>query len=426
MNPLFPIALGALMVAAVAADRWVVRWGLPGPIPLFLIGLLVPDQLFPLMSRVNGLQRLDAYVASLLLFAAGFQLSRQLLRSRPLLRAGLLLALPGTLVSIGAMTLVIHAVIAGLIGLHWAPPMTPVGRHVLALALAICLAPSDWAFFTFMTRRIANFEPELGQLFDFEAALGSAMTLLVGAAAIDALKHLDQGPIAATVVSGVVAGSVSVLGGLALAVGSGTVLAVLMTLAMHQVAHHRSHQVVLVLGFLFLGFGSQALVGHGGLLCALVMGMVSSLLLDRRGLGAEKHELVMEIEAINLVAEAVIFFFAGVTVVAYRLPLALCLILVLLAVLALLRPLVVAIFTQGSGLSPAKQRFLGSWSAKGAMSIGLAAAAPELIHTGTRPETPVLDQFLEHGLLLEVVVGVVLISMVVQSVIVPRLHRRLP
>jgi hypothetical protein len=297
---------------------------------------------------------------------------------------------------------------------------------VLALALAICLAPSDWAFFTFMTRRIANFEPELGQLFDFEAALGSAMTLLVGAAAIDALQHLDQGAIAATVEAGVVTGSVSVLGGLALAVGSGTVLAVLMMLAMHQVAHHRSHQVVLVLGFLFLGFGSQALVGHGGLLCALVMGIVSSLLLDRRGLGAEKRELVMDIEAINLVAEAVIFFFAGVTVVAYRLPLALCLILVLLAALALLRPLVVAIFTQGSGLSPAKQRFLGSWSAKGAMSIGLAAAAPELIHTGTRPETPVLDQFLEHGLLLEVVVGVVLISMVVQSVIVPRLHRRLP
>jgi NhaP-type Na+/H+ or K+/H+ antiporter len=361
-----------------------------------------------------------------LLFAAGFQFSRQLLRSRPLLRAGLLLALPGTLVSIGAMALVIHAVIAGLISLHWAPPMTPVGRNVLALALAICLAPSDWAFFTFMTRRIPNFEPELGQLFDFEAALGSAMTLLVGAAAIDALQHLDQGAIAATVEAGVVTGSVSVLGGLALAVGSGTVLAVLMTLAVHQVAHHRSHQVVLVLGFLFLGFGSQALVGHGGLLCALVMGMVSSLLLDRRGLGAEKRELVMEIEAINLVAEAVIFFFAGVTVVAYRLPLALCLILVLLAVLALLRPLVVAIFTQGSGLSPAKQRFLGSWSAKGAMSIGLAAAAPELIHIGTRPETPVLDQFLEHGLLLEVVVGVVLISMVVQSVIVPRLHRRLP
>jgi hypothetical protein len=426
MNPLFPIALGALMVAAVAADRWVVRWGLPGPIPLFLIGLLMPDQAFPLMSSPESLLRLDAYGASLLLFAAGFQFSRQLLRSRPLLRAGLLLALPGTLVSIGAMALVIHAVIAGLIGLHWAPPMTPVGRNVLALALAICLAPSDWAFFTFMTRRIPNFEPELGQLFDFEAALGSAMTLLVGAAAIDALQHLDQGAIAATVEAGVVTGSVSVLGGLALAVGSGTVLAVLMMLAMHQVAHHRSHQVVLVLGFLFLGFGSQALVGHGGLLCALVMGIVSSLLLDRRGLGAEKRELVMDIEAINLVAEAVIFFFAGVTVVAYRLPLALCLILVLLAALALLRPLVVAIFTQGSGLSPAKQRFLGSWSAKGAMSIGLAAAAPELIHTGTRPETPVLDQFLEHGLLLEVVVGVVLISMVVQSVIVPRLHRRLP
>jgi len=426
MNPLFPIALGALMVAAVAADRWVVRWGLPGPIPLFLIGLLMPDQAFPLMSSPESLLRLDAYGASLLLFAAGFQFSRQLLRSRPLLRAGLLLALPGTLVSIGAMALVIHAVIAGLIGLHWAPPMTPVGRNVLALALAICLAPSDWAFFTFMTRRIPNFEPELGQLFDFEAALGSAMTLLVGAAAIDALQHLDQGAIAATVEAVVVTGSVSVLGGLALAVGSGTVLAVLMMLAMHQVAHHRSHQVVLVLGFLFLGFGSQALVGHGGLLCALVMGIVSSLLLDRRGLGAEKRELVMDIEAINLVAEAVIFFFAGVTVVAYRLPLALCLILVLLAALALLRPLVVAIFTQGSGLSPAKQRFLGSWSAKGAMSIGLAAAAPELIHTGTRPETPVLDQFLEHGLLLEVVVGVVLISMVVQSVIVPRLHRRLP
>jgi len=422
MNPLFPIALGALMVAAVAADRWVVRWGLPGPIPLFLIGLLVPDQAFPLMSSPESLLRLDAYGASLLLFAAGFQLSRRLLRSRPLLRAGLLLALPGTLVSIGAMALVIHAVIAGLIGLHWAPPMTPVGRHVLALSLAICLAPSDWAFFTFMTRRIPNFEPELGQLFDFEAALGSAMTLLVGAAAIDALKHLNRGAIAATVE----AGGVSVLGGLALAVGSGTVLAVLMTLAVHQVAHHRSHQVVLVLGFLFLGFGSQALVGHGGLLCALVMGMVSSLLMDRRGLGAEKQELAMEIEAINLVAEAVIFFFAGVTVVAYRLPLAICLVLALLAVLALLRPVVVALFAQGSGLSPAKQRFLGSWSAKGAMSIGLAAAAPELIHAGTRPETPVLDQFLEHGLLLEVVVGVVLISMVVQSGIVPLLHRRLP
>jgi NhaP-type Na+/H+ or K+/H+ antiporter len=156
------------------------------------------------------------------------------------------------------------------------------------------------------------------------------------------------------------------------------------------------------------------------------MGFVVSILLSGEDTEDEKEILSVQLESINIASESLIFFMAGLAVdlsVGF-LP-TIFAALILLGVVWILRPLTVFLFFRGSSFLDMRERqFLSLWAPKGAISMALAITIPDLIEQSGIPFERVIHPVSE-SFIVDAVCFTVVLSMLIKSLILPALHRRL-
>ena len=186
-------------------------------------------------------------------------------------------------------------------------------------------------------------------------------------------------------------------------------------------------QLVLVaFGFTILGYVfSDVSLRHGGYLCALVMGIVTSLSYRSSSTEDEIEFLSDELESLNIACEAILFFAIGLGLNAKSffidLPIA---VYVWLGVIAI-RPVCVWLFLRGQTIATEEKRVLSSWSPKGAVSMALVVQAPVLLEEMFEINLSELVPSQAYHLMANSVCGAVIISMLVKSVVIPRFYERI-
>jgi NhaP-type Na+/H+ or K+/H+ antiporter len=90
-----------------------------------------------------------------------------------------------------------------------------------------------------------------------------------------------------------------------------------------------------------------------------------------------------------------------------------------------LRPITVYLFFRGSDfLNNRERQFLSLWAPKGAISMALAITIPDLIEESGIPFQRVIHPVSE-SFVVDVVCFTVVLTMLIKSLVLPPLHRRL-
>jgi len=412
--PIQLAAIGLVLVLSIVIDRYALRVGIPGALALFGVGVAIQ----PLTRTAFDHRRFeDLHVIALclLLFYSGVKICRRYFNRKEFLIPSLLLSVVGVFIVIGVGGALMYAGLGTLVPGFLAGPQ-PL---LIALALVYCMAPQDWGAFSFIVKRVDRFSERIRGILEFETAISAAITLVVGQALFEFFTEEATSTMTSNAVN-VFVSSVSegiVIGG---------ILGYLLSLTIQRFAVERAQSIDLAIGFVMIGYGFNAWIGQGGLICSLVMGFVVSILLSNKENEDEKDMLSVQLESINIASETLIFFMAGLAV-DLRIGFAPAFLagLLLLLVVWMLRPLMVLIFFRKTDfLDHSERQFLASWEPKGAISMALAIAIPDLIEkTGIAFEriiNPVSEAFITDTVCFAVVM-----SMLIKSLLLPPLHRYL-
>ncbi len=90
-----------------------------------------------------------------------------------------------------------------------------------------------------------------------------------------------------------------------------------------------------------------------------------------------------------------------------------------------IRPVCVRLFLRGETIATDEKRVLSSWSPKGAVSMALVVQAPVLLEEMFQINLIELAPLQAYQLMANSVCGAVIISMLVKSVFIPKLHERI-
>ena len=413
----FPIQLalvGAVLVLSIVVDRYALKIGIPGALALFGIGVaLQPTS--SLGYEHKFFEDLHVIALCLLLFYSGVKLCRRYFHRKDFLVSSLLLSIVGIFIFVAIGSLVMFAALSLIYG-----EFRSSGQPLLvAMALAYCMAPQDWGAFTFVVKRVERFSDRILGVLEFETAVSAAMTLVTGEVLFAFFSKRAADEMAFKVVD-------VFFGGIFLGLCIGVVLGYALAVVIRRFAVERSQTIDLAIGFVLIGYGLNTLLGQGGLICSLVMGFVVSVLLSHQETEDEKEMLSIQLESINIASESLIFFMAGLAVdLSVGVLQTLLAALVLLMIVWIIRPLTVGLFFRRNPfLSPREFQFLSLWAPKGAISMALAITIPDLIEeSGMRFETvinPVSESFI-----VDAVCFAVVFSMLIKSLILPVLHKRL-
>ena len=419
MDPLgsLPIqlaAIGAILVFSIVIDRYALRVGIPGALALFGAGVAIQP-----MSNVafdhKGFEDLHVIALCLLLFYSGVKICRRYFKLQQFVVPSLLLSILGVFIVIAVGSVVMYYALSA-VNAEYVTSEQPL---LIALALAYCIAPLDWGAFSFIVKRVDRFSDRVMGVLEFETAISAAITLVIGEALFQFFTDQGTSTMASKAVD-IFVGSVSQ------GVVIGAVLGYLLAATIKRFALERSQSIDLAIGFVMIGYGFNTWIGQGGLVCSLVMGFVVSILLSAKDTQDEKEMLSVQLESINIASESLIFFMAGLAVdlsVGF-LP-AIFAAVILLCVVWVLRPLTVYLFFKGSDFLDGRERqFLSLWSPKGAISMALAITIPDLIEESGIPFERVIHPVSE-SFIVDAVCFTVVLSMLIKSLILPPLHRRL-
>ena len=407
-------AIGAILVFSIVIDRYALRIGIPGALALFGAGVAIQ----PMSSAGfdhKGFENLHVIALCLLLFYSGVKICRRYFKRQEFVAPSLLISVFGVFIVIAVGALVMYYALSA-INAEYVTSEQPL---LIALALAYCIAPLDWGAFSFIVKRVERFSDRVMGVLEFEAAISAAMTLVIGQALFEFFTNQGTTTMASRAVN-IFVGSISQ------GIVIGAVLGYLLAATIKRFAVERSQSIDLAIGFVMIGYGFNTWIGQGGLVCSLVMGFVVSILLSGKESQEEKEILSVQLESINIASESLIFFMAGLavdlsvgfipTVLAAG---------ILLCVVWVLRPLTVALFFKGSNFLDKRERqFLSLWAPKGAISMALAITIPDLIEASGIPFERVIHPVSE-SFIVDAVCFTVVLSMLIKSLILPPLHRRL-
>ena len=412
------LCLSLLLISSIVFDKLGAKLGMPGSIFLFFSGLFFhisgyDFDLFPL-------EELHVVSLSILLFFSGLSFEGSLLRKNKVLPNSIYLAIFGTFVS-----MVFWLFYLGLgfsffqsnFGYLEGVPSSIV--WLAAVAAVFSLAVQDWNAFVFVSKKIKNFRFVISNIFKVETAVSAAIS--VALAEILVLIWVTLNPeyanfanirILISIVRGVFIGSVS-----------GLILGFLLTYTIRFFLTSKPQLILAAVSFTFIGYSiSFFAVQQGGYLCALVMGITTSLSYRNNSTEDEIDFLSEQLESLNIACEAILFFAIGLVLQPglffAHLPVA----LYAWVGVILIRPITVHLFFRCDAVSIAEKKILAAWSPKGAISMALIVTAPLLLEdtfgikvSEILPETSIT-------FMSDVVCGAVLISIAFKAFVVPRLH----
>ena len=412
--PLQLAAIGAVLVLSIVIDRYALRIGIPGALALFGAGVAIQPMSESAFDH-NSFESLHVIALCLLLFYSGVKICRRYFRRQEFVVPSLLLSIFGVFIVIAVGSVVMYYAL-GAINSQYQTSEQPL---LIALALAYCVAPLDWGAFTFIVKRVERFSDRVMGVLEFETAISAAMTLVVGQALFEFFTHKGAGAMASKAVN-------IFIGSISQGIVIGAVLGYLLAAAIKRFAVERSQSIDLAIGFVMIGYGFNSWIGQGGLVCSLVMGLVVSILLSTSDTEDEKEILSVQLESINIASESMIFFMAGLAVdLSIGFSSTIVAAFVLLLTIWILRPLTVSLFFRNSTfLSKRECQFLSLWSPKGAISMALAITIPDLIEESGIPFERVINPVSE-SFIVDTVCFTVVLSMLIKSLILPHLHRKL-
>jgi NhaP-type Na+/H+ or K+/H+ antiporter len=407
-------AIGAILVFSIVIDRYALRIGIPGALALFGAGVAIQPMSNEAFDH-KGFEDLHVIALCLLLFYSGVKICRRYFRLQEFVVPSLLISVFGVFIVIAVGSLVMYYALS-LVNAEYISSEQPL---LIALALAYCIAPLDWGAFAFIVKRVDRFSDRVMGVLEFETAISAAITLVIGQALFQFFTDQGTSTMASKAVD-IFVGSVSQ------GIVIGAVLGYLLAATIKRFAVERSQSIDLAIGFVMIGYGFNTWIGQGGLVCSLVMGFVVSILLSGKESQDEKDILSVQLESINIASESLIFFMAGLAVdlsVGFVPTIfAACILLLLVWVL---RPLTVNLFFKGSDFLDKRERqFLSLWAPKGAISMALAITIPDLIEESGIPFERVIHPVSE-SFIVDAVCFTVVLSMLIKSLILPSLHRRM-
>ena len=421
LNLNFPsvlFAFSVLLLFSIVLDKLSQRIGIPGSIFLFFGGLFF--HLSGFSFKAFPLEELHVVALSILLFFSGLSFERRLLARQKLLAQSISLAVLGTVLTM-LIWLFYFRIGFGIVhaNFEYLPGVQPRILTLAAVIVVFSLSVQDWNSFAFVSKRIRGFRGVLVNIFKVETSVSASISVAFAELLVLAWIALNPDYLQISPSDLLV----SIMKGLLFGILSGVVLGYLLMLTIRHLATERSQLILAAVAFTLLGYVvSFSLVHQAGYLCALVMGVVTSIAYRNCSTETEIEFLSQGLESLNIASEAILFFVIGLGLDAmafiWHLPVALYVVLGVLMV----RPLTVALFFRGSSLQPEEKRLLACWSPKGAISMALVVTAPALLEDVFKLEVTDLLPGSAYTFTSDVVCGAVILLMFYKSLLIPRLH----
>ena len=412
------LSLSLLILVSIVFDKLGLKLGIPSSIFLFFIGLF--SHLSGFSFETFPLEELHVVALCILLFFSGLSFDRTILKRNKLLVNSISLAVFGTVLSMGFWLIYLRigfGVFQKYFG--YLQNVPPAFVSLFAVTVVFSIAVQDWNSFVFVSKRIKNFRTVISNIFKIETAISASISVAI--AEIFVLvwlrlnpKYLEVGELKlfSSISQGVLIGSLT-----------GIVLGYLLTLTIRHIVTTKPQLVLTAVSFTFLGYVvSFSITNQGGFLCALVMGIVTSITYRQASTEDEIEFLSEELESLNIASEAILFFAIGLGLETSSFFANLPLAFYAWIGIILIRPVTVNLFFRGSNVQPEERRILSLWSPKGAISMALVVTAPVLLEESFGIELYELIPKTSLFFASDVVCGAVIISMLVKSLMIPRLH----
>ena len=415
------LSLSLLILVSILFEKLGVRLGIPGSIFLFFAGLFSHLSGFSLESF--PIEELHVVALCILLFFSGLSFDRSLLRKNKVLSNSISLALFGTLLSMFFWLLYL-LVGFGLFQNVFGYLEGVKGEFIslIVVTVVFSIAVQDWNSFMFISKRIDGFRSILSNIFKIETTISASISVAVAETLVLAwvaihpeYQVLSGWHLLLSIFQGILIGS-----------ATGIALGYLLMLTIRHVVTSKPQLVLGAVAFTLIGYVVSFSITHqGGYLCALVMGIVTSLTYRKSSTEEEIEFLAEELETLNIASEAILFFAIGLglksTSFIAHLPVA---IYVWLGII-IIRPITVNLFFKGSVAEPEERQLLSLWSPKGAISMALAVTAPELLEGTFGLEIAEIFPENAFDFSADVVCGAVLLSMIIKSLAIPKIHSQL-
>ena len=412
------LCLSLLIVLSIIFDKLGVRLGMPGSILLFFSGLFFhlsgySFELFPL-------EQLHVVALSILLFFSGLSFESCLLRTNKVFPNSVLLAIFGTFISMLFWLLYLGIGFSFFqVNLGYLKSVPSNIVWLTAVSAVFSLAVQDWNSFVFVSKKIKDFRSVLSNIFKVETSISAAISVAV--AEILVLIWLALNPEYASFANSSLL--ISILRGIFIGSVSGLLLGFLLTYFIRYLLESKAQLILAAVSFTFIGYSiSFFAVEQGGYLCALIMGITTSLSYRKNSNEDEIEFLSEQLESLNIACEAILFFVIGLglqpSLFFVHLPVA----LYAWVGVVLIRPVTVSLFFRSKAVSTEERKILSFWSPKGAISMALIVTAPLLLEDTFGIKVSEILPESSKTFMSDVVCGAVIISLVFKAFAVPRLH----
>jgi len=412
------LALSLLILVSIVFDKLGLKLGIPGSIFLFFIGLFF--HLSGFSFETFPLEELHVVALCILLFFSGLSFDRTILKRNNLLVNSVSLAVFGTVLSM-AFWLIYLRIGFGVFHQYFGYLQAVQPRFITLFAVTVVFSISvqDWNSFVFVSKRIKDFRAVISNIFKIETAISASISVAIAELLVLVWLRLNpeylgvgEWKLFSSISEGVLIGSLT-----------GIALGYLLTLTIRHVITTKPQLVLTAVSFTFIGYVvSFSITNQGGFLCALVMGIVTSLTYRQTCTEDEIEFLSEELESLNIASEAILFFAIGLGLEASSFFANLPVAFYAWIGIIIIRPVTVNLFFKGSDAKPEERRILSLWSPKGAISMALVVTAPVLLEESFGIELYELIPENSFFFASDVVCGAVIISMLVKSLMIPRLH----
>ena len=412
------LALSLLILVSIVFDKLGLKLGIPGSIFLFFIGLFF--HLSGFSFETFPLEELHVVALCILLFFSGLSFDRTILKRNNLLVNSVSLAVFGTVLSM-AFWLIYLRIGFGVFHQYFGYLQAVQPRFITLFAVTVVFSISvqDWNSFVFVSKRIKDFRAVISNIFKIETAISASISVAIAELLVLVWLRLNpeylgvgEWKLFSSISEGVLIGSLT-----------GIALGYLLTLTIRHVITTKPQLVLTAVSFTFIGYVvSFSITNQGGFLCALVMGIVTSLTYRQTCTEDEIEFLSEELESLNIASEALLFFVIGLGLEASSFFANLPVAFYAWIGIIIIRPVTVNLFFKGSDAKPEERRILSLWSPKGAISMALVVTAPVLLEESFGIELYELIPENSFFFASDVVCGAVIISMLVKSLMIPRLH----